>query len=272
MKTNHDEIGVGATEDLSLRASVATLVRVVFKHPGNGEWTLALERKATLHETKVEVKSQPFGGAIRIRDLTALHDLVANFHFDSEESRSEQDFRIFIQPSDWSAVREFCIERFNRVDDPILETDPGRELEEEFVEALKMNLKADQYFSKPVATVLENDASPTENIYARGIPTVRVYRIFEAFITDASLAHTMIKNSESLSDQDLHKLAFEDTQNGGMGRANAILALPLKRISDVYLATPPKERNAPILFEENRLDETVPIVLEGITVPKYQRL
>ena len=48
-----------------------------FKHPLNGEWMLALERKATLHETEhehvIEVKSQPFGGAIRILDLDALH-------------------------------------------------------------------------------------------------------------------------------------------------------------------------------------------------------
>ena len=33
--------GIGATPDLSLRVSVATLVRVVFKHPNNGEWMLA---------------------------------------------------------------------------------------------------------------------------------------------------------------------------------------------------------------------------------------
>ena len=273
---NHNEIGVGATADLSLRVSIATLVRVLFEHPKDGDLMLALERRATLHETEsgraVEVKSQPFGGAIRIRDLTALHDLVGNFHFDSEDSLSEQDFRIFIRPSNWSAVREFCIQHLSYVDDSILETDPTRELVEEFDDALKLNLKPEQYVSKPVATVVEDEATPTENIRATGVPTVRVYRVFEAFITDASLAHTMIKNSESFSYQDLHKLAFEDTQNGGMGRANAILALSLKRITDAYLAMPPQERNAPILFEENRLDETVPIVLEDITVPKYQRL
>ena len=44
--------GIGATQDLSLRVSVATLVRAVFKHPLYSEWLLALERKATLHETK----------------------------------------------------------------------------------------------------------------------------------------------------------------------------------------------------------------------------
>ena len=276
MKPNHDEIGVGATENLNLRVSVATLVRVLFENPRDGNLMLALERKATLREAEkerlVEVKSQPFGGAIRILDLRALRDRIRDFHFDSERSRSEQDFRIFIQPSAWETVREFCIEHFSRVDSPVLETDPGRELAEEFADALKINLRQDQYIHKPVAIVVEDDPAPTENIHAKGILTVRVYRIFEATISDPSLAHTIMINSESLSHQDLCDLALEDAQNGGKGRANAILALQMKLISNVYLAMSPKERHAPILFEKNLLDETVPAVLDGITIPKYQRL
>jgi len=272
---NHNP-GIGATNDLSLRVSVATLVRVLFENPSNGERMLALERKATLHESEsgrvVEVKSQPFGGALRIRDLKMMRDFIGDFNFDSERSRSEQDFRIFIRPSDWSVVREFCIQHLSRVDDPILETDPGRELAEEFADALKINLKPDQYIHKPIATVVEDDPAPTENIHAKGILTVRVYRIFEAYVSDSSLSHTMRMNSESLSHQDLCELALKDSQNNGKGKANAILALPLKRISDVYLAMSPEERNAPILFERNRLEETVPAVLEGFIVPKYQRL
>jgi len=268
--------GIGATNELSLRVSVATLVRVLFNNPKDNELMLALERRATLHQAGhgyvIEVKSQPFGGAIRIRDVGMLRDLIGDFHFDGESSRSEQDFRIFIRPSDWETVREFCIQHFSYDNDPILETDPARELVEEFDDALKLKLKPDQYNYKPVGIVVEDIPAPTESIHARGIPTARVYRIFESHISDASLTHDMITNSESHSDQDLSKLALEDAQNGGMGRANAILALPLKRICDVYLAMSPNERNAPILFEENRLDETVPAVLEGITVPKYQRL
>ncbi len=38
----------GAAGELSLRVSVATLVRVLFEHPRDGEWMLALERKATV--------------------------------------------------------------------------------------------------------------------------------------------------------------------------------------------------------------------------------
>lgn len=262
--------GIGATDELSLRVSVATLARVVFKHPRIGEWMLALERKAILYETNVEVKSQPFGGAVRILDLGVIHNLIGDFHFDSERSRAEQDFRLIIQPSGWSVLREFCIEHLSRVDDPILETDPSRELTEEFDDALKINLQSGQYVSKPVATVVEDEAMPTENIHARGIPTARIYRIFEAHVLDSSLAYTMLTNSESFSDQDLYELAVKDAQNGGKGRANAVLVLPLKLISAAYLAIPPEKRHAPVLFEKNQLEETVSAILEGITVPKYQ--
>jgi len=265
------KLGIGATRELSLRVSVATLVRVLFKNPNDGELMLALERKATLRETEsgraIEVKSQPFGGAIRILDLNRMRKQIGDFHFDSERSRSEQDFRLFIRPSDWSAIREFCIQHLNRVDDPVLETDPTRELTEEFADALKINLQPEQYIQKPVATVIENEAAPTDNIHAEGISTVRVFRIFEAVISDSSLIHTVMENNESISHEKLCALALN-----GKGRANAALALPLKQLTDHYVAISPKERNAPILFENHRLDETVPAILEGIPVPKYQGL
>jgi hypothetical protein len=118
--------GIGATDELSLRVSVATLVRVLFENSIDGKLMLALERKATLHKGEVEVKCQPFGGAIRILDLEAVHGLLGDFHFDSERSRAEQDFRIFIRPSAWSVVREFCIQHLSFVANPILETNPMR--------------------------------------------------------------------------------------------------------------------------------------------------
>jgi hypothetical protein len=271
-----NDIGVGATEDLSLRVSVATLVRVLVDNRNDGDLMLALERRATVRKAEsgpvVEVKSQPFGGAVRIRDVSMAHDLIGEFRFDSEHSRAERDFRVCIRPSGWSTAREFCIQHLNGVDDPILETGPERELAEEFADALKISLKPDHYTLRPLALVVEGAPAPTENTYARGIPTVRLYRVFEAHISDTSLAYAMMTSSESHSDQDLHDLALQDAQNGGRGRANAILALPLKRITAAYLAMPPEERNTPILFEKNRLDETVATVLEGVSAPRYERL
>lgn len=267
---NHNP-GIGATSDLSLRVSVGALVRVVFKHPGNSEWMLALERKATLDEKRVEVKSQPFGGAVRILNLDALHNLIGDFHFDSERSRAEQDFRIFIRPSCWPALREFCILHLSRENDAILETDPTRELTEEFADALKITLQPEQYTSKPVATVVENQATPTENIHAKGRDTVRVYRIFEAILTSPALAHAMLENSEGVSHQRMCELALEDARRGGKGRANAVYTLPLQAFAQPFQMHPLKERNLPDFFKEHRFDETVAAILEGLTLAKYQR-
>lgn len=264
--------GIGATGELSLRVSAATLVRVVFKHPGHGEWMLALERKATLQEHKVVVKSHPFGGAIRILDLDAIHGLIGDFHFDSESSRIEQDFRLFIQLSSWPVLRNFCIQHLNYEPGAVLETDPTRELVEEFADALKVNLQPEQYTCKPVATIIENEAVPTENIHARGYHTVRVYRIFEAVILSSTLVHAMLDNSESFSDQQMGELALLDARDGGKGRANAVCVLPLQTITDTYLDLPLSQRSSPVFLGETHLDDTVPAILEGIDVLKYQRL
>lgn len=272
MRPMKHDTGIGATPDLSLRVSVAALVRVIFEHPGNREWMLALERKATLHGTAVEVRSQPFGGAVRILDLDAIHNLLGDLHFDSERSRAEQDFRLFIRPSSWSLLRGFCLEHLGHHADPVLETDPTRELKEEFSTALKVDLRPDQYGLTPTGMVVEDDPAPTENYYTRTSPTVRVYRIFEAKIRDASLISAMMKNSGNLSDQALRESALTDKQNGGNGWANAVSVLSLKLLTDHYLSRSPHERNAPIWFGTNHLDETVPAILEEVSVPKYRRL
>jgi len=276
MTDKHIQIGIGATDELSLRVSVATLVRVLFEHHHDGEVMLALERKATIIDAKgghlFKVTTQPFGGAIRILDLEKLRELTGDFHFDSEQSRSEQDFRIFIQPAAWQAVREVCLGHLSQADDPVLEGDPLRELDEEFADALGISLKPDQYIYKPVGTIVEDNPLPTENIHARGYRTNRIYRIFEARLLDPSLMTALTINSESYADQDLQELAFKNSQGGGPGRANAILTLPLKHISSAYLAMPPEARNSPISIQNHRLDETVAAVLDDVTVPKYRRL
>ena len=274
MTPDPQEVGIGATAELSLRVSVATLTRVLFKNPDDDELMLGLERKATLQRTAdgetVRVKSQPFGGGIRILDLRPMQDLVGDFHFDSERSRAEEDFRIFIRPSAWPSLRQFCLQHIVLDGDHILETSPSRELVEEFAETLGIDLRPEQYLCRPVATMVEDKAILTENIYASRTPTVRVYRIFEADITDVVLARLMLKNSDDLSHQRLSQQAMADAQNGGRGRANDVLSLPWERLQSVYRAMSPATRNAPILFAENRLDSTVAAIVEGIAVPRYQ--
>jgi hypothetical protein len=234
---------------------------------------LALERKATLDETAqgaaVEIYAQPFGGAVRIIDVKALQDLIGAFHFDSERSRTEGDFRLFIRPSSWPALREVCIEHLGRDHDFLLDSEPGRELVEEFFDALGIDLLPDQYENQPAGMVVEDQPHPTGNPRARGYPTARVYRIFEVRITDSGLAQALIDNSEGVSDQVLRERALRDAGSGGRGRANAALTLPLGAITDHYLQLTPDERNGGILFKGHRLGETVPVVLAGISLPKY---
>ena len=268
--------GLGATDELSLRVSVAALVRLLFEHPYKDGLLLALERRATLHTTPngdvVEIKSQPFGGALRIHDIRPLQALIGDFHFDSEESRSERDFRIFIRPSAWKTLQAFCVAHLTQPNDSVLESDPTRELSEELADTLGIGLKRDQYVFQALATLVEDEPSATENLSARGYPTVRIYRIFEARILDSSLASALVRNSETCSDQDLHALVSQDVQKGRHGRANAVLAVPLKEVTSFYLATSWEARNRPVWFQGHQLDETVAAVLENVSVPKYRRV
>jgi hypothetical protein len=267
---------MSTTTELSLRVSVAALVRVIFEHPQNGELMLALERKATVLEEagqqRASIRAQPFGGAIRILNLEPLRSLIGEFRFDSECSRVESDFRILIRPAAWEAVRQFCLQHLTDVDSPVLESDPARELVEEFADALATDLKPDQYWQEPVGIMVEDGPVPTDNLRAPGYATVRIYRIFEARIVDASLAQAMLENSERYSDQYLREIALADARNGGRGRANAVLALPLRLLTEAYLALSPDARAEPVSFNNHQLDRNVTAVLEGVAVPSYRNL
>jgi hypothetical protein len=269
-------VGVGVTQELSLRVSVATLSRVLVDNPNDGKPMLALERKATLtdkqDEQNVIVRAQPFGGAVRFRSLAELTVLIGDFHFDSRRSQSEGDFRILINPSDWETVMRFCLEHLESENDPVLESDPRRELVEEFADTLDVRLRSDQYSVRPIGFVIENAPSRTENIYLRGHPTVRIYRTFEVRIIDPSLSIAMMRNSKRYSDRDLHVLALVDAEQGGKGRANAVLAIALDEVRRHYLSMPPESRGKPTAFFDYQLDGNVPAVLERIYVPRFEFL
>lgn len=275
MKPNASAIGIGPTDKLSLRVSVAVLVRVLFEHPDNGEQMLSLECRATLFEDETgptaRVLSQPFGGAIRIYDPVALQSGIGDFHFDSERSRTEQDFRLFICPSDWGVVQRFCLEQFNSADEGILESGPGRELAEEFLDTSNLKLRPDQYVCKPAGIVLENVPSQTDNHAASGYPTVRIYRIFEAGIRDASLSRALLRSSGKHSALELSQRARENGRTGGPGRANTVLTLPFTPLHQFYLTLSPELLNSPVSFQNHRLDETVAAVFDDIMIEKYQK-
>lgn len=266
--------GVGPTVDLNLRVSVATLVRIVFPHPDTAEPLLALEHKATMlyrgAERHLVVKAQPFGGAVRFLHLVNFLKIISKFHFDSERARSEHDFRIFIQPADWEVVREYCLHNFNQEQKPDLETDPSRELVEEFEDALGVKLQPEQYTVKPVRTLVENEPARTNNLQALGVRTVRVYRVFEGKILDPTLRQAMLDNSDRHPSLALGNLARANTKPDGYGQANAMFVVPKHQVLAAYLSLLPDQRNAPLPFMNTVLDSNVPAILDSLHVPKYQ--
>jgi hypothetical protein len=270
------DIGVGATDELSLRVSVATLARVVFEHPEQGTRMLALERLATFRASagqgEVWVRAQPFGGAVRVRSLRALQRLIGGFHFDSERSREEADFRLQIRPSAWETVKRFCLRHLQQREDGALETSPDRELAEEFADAMEVEVTPAQYRVRPVGAVIENEPTMTDNVHAGGAPTVRIYAVHKVCILDPSLSEAILIHSERYTDQELSALARGEAGRDGKGRANGVLALPLELVTKAYRAMSPSQRDAPVRIAGHWLDRNVPAVLEQVCAPKLQRL
>jgi hypothetical protein len=274
MKPNHQEIGVGATEELSLRVSVAALVRVLFDSPEDGRAMLALERTATLRDIEgrpeVTVRAKPFGGAVRLTDPQVLMGLIGHFHYDSERSRQERDFRLQIHPTSWEKVKEICWEHGQETEQGVLDSSPERELAEEFEDTLHVQISPDQYHLKPRGIIVEDLPDETGNVRAVGWPTVRIYYVFEARIEAPEMITLMLANSWRYSDKDLQKMAWNDARQGGRGRANAILALGLVDLKDVYRLIPPDRRGGPIRVGRYQLDGNVLAILEEVDNLKYQ--
>jgi len=251
-----------------LRVSVATYNQVVFPHPENGILILALERKATaLKDGSVYVRAQPFGGGVKILDSKSLQEIIGDIQFDSDRSKQEQDFRILIQSSQWEAVKQYCLAHLANPNDPEIESAPDRELVEEFEETIGVELQRSQYMADPMGFVIEDTPVWTENWYARGFLTVRVYRIYKVMILDAELCKLVLDISQRVSDDELGRRALEN----GNGRANSIVALPLERVRDGFHALPPEKRFTKIEVDHHRLDESVLAVLGNVDVPQYQR-
>jgi len=267
--------GIGPTEKLNLRVSVATLAKVMLDHPQDGRPMLVLERTTTLLQEddrqKVVVKTKPFGGGVRLNQPKALSGLIGDFHFDSRRSQAEMDFRLFIRREDWARVKEFCLQHFKE-QDSVLEIGPERELLEEFEDALNIKIRPDQYHLSPVGTVVEDLPGPTDNVRSSGSPTVRIYQVFEIMIVDPSLVTKILENSQGFSDEDLRQLARLDAERGGIGRANSVLALALEQLIAKYLSIQPEERGERMRFEGHQLEGNVPVLLEDVEINKYQRL
>jgi hypothetical protein len=237
---------------------------------------LVLERAATRQSDKDAdssiVRVKPFRGAVRILDVPALRQHIGDFEFDSPHSQAEQDFRILVPAAAWERVKQFCLLHLVKPDDAILETGPQRELAEEFMDALHIHLAASQVLIQAAGLVVENTPAPTANLYSPGFPTAGIYSIFEVTILDSSLSTALLENSRRYSDLDLQGLAGADTAQGGKGRANAALALPLEAVTSACLKIPLPQRGKLLAIDGHLFDPSVIAVLENVDAPQYEKL
>ena len=169
-------------------------------------------------------------------------------------------------------IKEYCLRHLKDEEDIELESDPDRELTEEFFETIKVKLSLGQYTVQPQGFVIENHPVRSGNMYARGQLTVRLYRIYEVRIVDAMLCRIMMTVSQLYSDQDVGRLALQDFENYGKGRFNTILTLPVDRVTDAFRALIPEERYREIIVDDHVLEESVLAILADVDVPQYQKI
>ena len=268
MELKQNRPGVDKTGGPNLRVSVAVLVSVLFKNPANGKVMLALERTATLRQDKgkavIEVRAKPFGGGVRIIKPGMLKEIIGEFQYDSERSLEQQDFRIQINPGQWKKVEEICEEHQRDHERGIFDISPERELTEEFEDSLHIKVTPDEYHLRQKGMLTEETVSYTDNINAHGLPTVRIYYLFDAVVTDPEIIRMILDNSERYSDADLHALAAEDAGRGGKGRAKAMLAVVLDELREFYRSAPGRGRKGSEKYMGYRMNGNVPAVLDDI--------
>jgi hypothetical protein len=115
--------------------------------------------------------------------------------------------------------------------------------------------------------VFEDNPVITENWYARGFLTVRVYRTFNVEIVDVKLCQLLLDVSQQVSDQELGRRALASDK----GRANSVLILPLSSVREAYLALTPEMRYRRIEMNGYTLDESTLVILSDVEVPEYMR-
>jgi hypothetical protein len=248
-------------KEFKLRVSVGALVKVLFTNPATGQITLALERIATLRKnngsSKVEVTAKPFGGGVRITNPQELKRLIDDFQYDSEKSKEEKDFRILIYQEMWGKIKDICNDQWHGKGERIFDYNPDRELAEEFEDSLNVKLKSDEYILIPKSMIIQDLPIKTNNVRAQGVPTVRVYYLFEAWIKSIELVKLMISKSKEYSEDDFKKAALKHAEQGGKGRANSVLTIGLDELMDKCNSIPLEKRSGNINFSGHKLEGNV---------------
>jgi hypothetical protein len=152
----------------------------------------------------------------------------------------------------------------------MLDTNPVRELIEEFEDTIQVNLRGDQYQIIPRGISIEAIPVETDNPRAAGTLTARIYYLYEAWLTDPMLITRMLINATRYTDEDLKHRSQKNAIEGGKGRANAPLALRYADLLEFYHSISLDERNEPISFEGHQIEENVLAMLGEVDQTRYK--
>jgi hypothetical protein len=143
---------------------------------------------------------------------------------------------------------------------------------EEFRDALKTDIKPEQYHMKWSKIVVEDDPTRTGSPRSTGSLTTRIYSIHEMQVLDADIIADLIESSTSRSNQDLREEAERDYQKGGLGRANAVLALDYENLVEVFNKLPKAPNHGITRVWGNDLESNVLALIDEVESNKYQDL
>lgn len=267
-------IGIGPTDDLNLRVSVANLVKLTFIQPGNRRKKFALERTATIMDDGGHVaiiKVKPFGGGVQIKDMDAFCKEVGEFHFDSQSSWKERDFRIYINSNRFTSLTQFCSNHLPG-QSAILESTPSRELGEEFYDTLGIELVAEHYLINWSRIVVQDTPLPSGNPRSKRHPTARVYSIHDVQVVDPEVIRSLIYSNRNHSNEDLIGVAKSAYLSGRPGRANAALVLDYDELVAAYPELPWIDGDQVARYKGYNLEANVFAVLDGVDTEKYRNL
>jgi hypothetical protein len=199
-----------------------------------------------------------------------LKEILGELNFYSVHSQEEADFRLLIPASGWEAVKEYCLAHLAKLDDAYLESAPARELSEELLEAVHVDLRIEQYSIHRMGFVIEDPTSLALHDHAGGRPTARIYNLFEVMIIDAALIRRILEANRRTSARDMISLALKGHQNRRKGWINSVLTLPIQLVMEEYLRLPKEARFRTVNIENHWLDASTLAILPEVEVAQYR--
>ncbi len=228
-----------------VRVSVGSLTLLTISDPLDQKEYFAFERRATGSSERGRktwsTKSVPFGGAIKIKDKSALVDLIGDFDFDSDESRENNDFRIIVDRRKWKKIKIFCERSISQNNKRVIDFDPFDEIKEEIWKPTKIEVTRKKLSTKRIGTFANDFPVPTENINTPGKQTYRFYCLYNTRVVDQQLAKKLLKHADLRMDKECGFTAIKSRRTKGDGRYNSILMVGKKEFEEFISSQAQKE-------------------------------